>query len=106
MMAVPFLLVSASNTGKIWTVRTMGEHEYVRFVQALAARSRLSYALTPMYASCAFVALVGFMLCILSPESQDRWGWWVGAGIVGYAGIVAFHSTFALRRLFRAARGN
>ena len=99
---VTFLLVSASNAGMIWTVRTIGEKAYAASMLELARRSKLSHALLGLAASTFFVALVGGTILLFYP-SQDEWGFWLGLGVLLYAGAKGFYGTLAMIRLFRWA---
>jgi hypothetical protein len=97
-----FLLVSASNAGKIWIVRTIGERAYAAFVLELARKSKLSHALLGLAASTFFVALAGATILLFYP-SEEEWGFWLGLGVLLYAGAVWFYGTLATIRLFRRA---
>lgn len=102
---VTFFLVSASNAGKIWIVRTVGERAYAAALLDVARRSTLSLALLGLSASAFFVALAGGTILLFYP-SDDEWGFWLGLGVLLYAGATWFYGTLAMIRLFRrAARG-
>src|SRR2546428_475647 len=81
---VPFLLVSASNTARIWTVRTMGEREYKRLLLTLAARSKLSHALLGVIGSAVFIVVTGLVILFFYPDSVEDPGFWIGIGVVMY----------------------
>ena len=97
-----FLFVSASNAGKIWIVRTMGETAYAALLLDLARRSRLSHALLGVAATAFFVALAGGTMVLFYP-SDEAWGFWLGLGVLLYALAVWFYGTLATVRLFRRA---
>ncbi len=99
---VTFLLVSASNAGKIWIVRTIGEKAYATSLLDLARKSKLSHALLGLAASTFFVALAGGTILLFYP-SEDEWGFWLGLGVLLYAGARWFYGTLAMIRLFRRA---
>ncbi len=99
---VAYLLVSASNAGMIWTVRTIGEKAYAAALLELARRSKLSHALLGLAASTFFVALAGGTILLFYP-SEDEWGFWLGLGVLLYAGAKGFYGTLAMIRLFRRA---
>jgi len=99
---VTFLLVSASNASKIWIARTIGEKAYAAFVLDLARKSKLSHALFGLAASTFFVALAGGTILLFYP-SEDEWGFWLGLGVLLYAGAKLFYGTLATIRLFRRA---
>jgi len=98
-----FLLVSASNAGKIWIVRTIGEKTYAALMLDLARRSRLSHALLGIAASAFFVALAGGTVIGFYPSPEEDWGFWLGLGILLYAGAVWVYGSLAMVRLFRRA---
>jgi hypothetical protein len=97
-----FLLVSARNAGKIWIARTIGERAYAAFVLDLARKSKLSHALLGLAASAFFVALAGATILLFYP-SEEEWGFWLGLGVLLYAGAVWFYGSLATIRLFRRA---
>jgi len=102
MALMVFLLVSAHNAAKIWITRTIGEEAYAAFVLDLARKSKPSHALFGLALSTFFVALAGATILLFYP-SPEQWGFWLGLGIVFYAGAVAFYGTLATLRLFRRA---
>lgn len=101
---VPSLLVSASNTGKIWFIRAYGENEYYVLLHRLARASKLSHALAGTLVSALFIALVGLALMFLSPDPTKDWGYWFAIGLLAYAFVVAFYGCLSLVRLFKIAR--
>lgn len=102
-LLAPFLLVSASNSGKIWIARTLGEDEYANFMLWLASRSRLRSALIPALASAGFITFLGLVMMVLCPD-PDSWGYAFALGIIAYGAIIAFFSTISLIRMFRSIR--
>jgi hypothetical protein len=104
MVLVPSLMVSASNAGKVWVARTLGEHEYQAFMLRIAAASRLRYALAGLFLSCSFIVLVGTVLVLLYPDASEEYAWWFGMGIITYGLAIALHGAVALIRLFKHAR--
>lgn len=101
-LLVASLLVSASNAGKIWVARTLGEDEYVRFTLGLAARSSLAAALAPALAAAALTALAGFVLLVFNPDPLGT-AYWFALGIIAYAVVIALYGSLALRKLFKRA---
>ncbi len=102
-LLMPFLLISASNTAKIWMVRTMGEEAYLALLHDLARRSRLAHALVGVIASALFVALAGATILLFYPRPSRDWGFWIGTGVLAYAGVVAFYGCLWTIGLFRKA---
>lgn len=99
---VAFLFVSASNAGKIWIVRTVGEEAYLGFLLDLARKSKLSHALLAIAASKFFAALAGGTILLFYPRESD-WGLWLGLGVLLYAAATWFYGTLAMIRIFRRA---
>jgi hypothetical protein len=104
VVLIPSLLVSAANTGKIWFIRAYGEREYYDLLLHLARNSRLSHALVPTLAAAIFLAVVGLILLLLSPDPGKDWGYWFGVGFLLYAFAIGFHGVLFWVRLFRKAR--
>ena len=104
MILIPSLLVSASNAGKIWIARTMGERQLKSMMLALAARSRLRDALATVFVSAFFVVLFGGVVLLLYPDPNGELAFWVGAGIVLYGLVFAFYSSLSFVKLFKEAR--
>jgi hypothetical protein len=103
MLLVPSLLVSASNSARIWMARTLGEAEYWELLMRVARQSRLSHALAGVCASAAFVVLTGLVVLLFYPNPSEDWAFWIGAGIINYGIVMALHGSLALVRLFRNA---
>jgi len=99
---VAFLLVSASNAGKIWIARTIGEKAYAASLLDFARKSKLSHALLGLAASTFFVALAGGAILLFYP-SEDEWGFWLGLGVLLYAVVTWLYGTLPMVRLFRRA---
>jgi hypothetical protein len=100
---IAFLLVSASNAGKIWVIRTIGDTAYAAFLTELARKSKLSHALLGVTASSFFIALAGGTILLFYPSPAKDWGFWIAFGILSYAAIVWIYGTLWMTRLFRRA---
>jgi hypothetical protein len=105
IILVPSLLVSASNIGKVWFVRTMGETEYSELVLGLVRRSKFSHVLFGIFLSSFFIFLAGLVLLFLCPDTQN-WGWWFGIGIVTYGIAMASWYSIYFCRLFKSVRNS
>jgi SAM-dependent methyltransferase len=104
VVLVPSLLVSASNIGKIWLIRGIGEDEFADLVLKLARRGKLSHALGAVLSAALFVILAGLVLWYLYPGTRDGWGFWFGMGIMFYGAIILLHGSLYYRRLFKTAK--
>jgi hypothetical protein len=104
IVLIPSLMISASNTGKIWFARAYGESEYHELLLRMAKRSRLSQALLPTIIAATFTALIGLTLLLLSPDPSKDWGYWFGFGFLTHAFIVGFYGSLFFVKLFRKAK--
>lgn len=100
MVAVPCLLVSASNLSRAWLSRSLGEAEMEALILRAATRSTLPTAVSLAWISGFFFALTGAVLMWLSPE-DDFLIWYFGIGVAAHGVIFAIHSTFFFVRIFR-----
>ena len=97
------LFVSASNAGKLWVMRTMGEKAYLALCIDLARQSRLSRALLTVAASSFFSTLAGGVVLFFCWNPTNDWGFWVGLGVVIYGIAMGMYSALWMVRLFRRA---
>jgi len=104
IILVPSLLVSASNTAKIWSVRALGETEYLNLLYRLARTTKLAHALAGVLVSALFIAMAGLVLLFLAPNPSVDWGFWYAIGILTYAFVVGFYGSIYVWRLFQTAR--
>jgi hypothetical protein len=103
MVLVPSLLVSASNTAKIWMVRALGEDRHLEILYTAARSARLSHAIAGIWVSQTFLALVGLLLLFLSPDPERDWGFWIALGILIYAAVIAVYGSLFMVKTFAAA---
>ena len=104
VVLIPSLMVSASNTSKIWFVRAYGESEYYELLLHVARKSHLSHALLPTVVAAMFTAGIGLVLLLLSPDPTKDWGYWFGIGFLVYAFVIGFYGCLSFVRLFRKAQ--
>ena len=104
IILVPSLMVSASNTARIWFYRTYGESEARDLFYQLARKSKLSQALLTSIVSALFVSLVGVLLVLLCPDPGKDWGYWFGIGFLAYALAIGFYGCLSFIPIFRQAR--
>jgi hypothetical protein len=104
IVLVPSLMVSASNTAKIWFARAIGEHEYNELLLRAARKSKLSHALATVMAAAIFTGLIGLILLLLSPDPSRDWGYWFAYGFLAYAFVIGLYGSLYFVRLFRKAR--
>lgn len=104
VILVPSLFVSASNIGRIWMVRAMGENEFAELLLTMARRTKLRTAICGVVGASAFVILAGAVLCFLAPNPSRDWGFWFGYGIILYGAVILVHGSLSYWRLFKKAR--
>ena len=102
----PSLFISASNIGKLWMVRAMGEEGYLDHLTRIAAGTRLRQALFPLWAMALFTMLAGATLIFLSASPPNQLAAWFGFGIVLYGIVQMLYGTLAFRRIFKRAEGD
>jgi hypothetical protein len=104
MVAVPSLMVSASNIAKLWSVRALGEERYREFLYTEARSGKLSHAIAGVLVSQMFLALVALLLLFLSPNPWVDWGFWIAMGMLTYVLAMALYGCLFVRRIFLAAQ--
>lgn len=103
MVAIPSLLVTASNLSRAWFARTLGEAEMEALILRTAARSSLKTALSLVWLSGLFFVLAAVPLWWLS--SDDELAWYSGTGLALFGIVFAVHSSMYFVRVFRQAKG-
>ena len=104
ILLVVSLLVSASNSSKIWFIRTMGEEEYYQLVLNLTARAKLGSSLLFLLLPAFFMGLLGGTVIFLYPDPNYFWGYYFGEGVLVYAAVIAIYSPLTFLRLRRKNR--
>jgi hypothetical protein len=102
MVAVPSLLVTASNLSRGWMARAIGEKEAKALLLCVARRASLPVTLGMLAIATAFFCSAALLLCYLS-EDWDSLSFWFGAGMLVYAIAVGGHGSIFVTRLFREA---
>jgi hypothetical protein len=102
MVAVPSLLVSASNLSRAWMVRALGEEEIRSLTARAARRSSLAEALALVWGASAFFFLAAVPLWWLAAD--DLVAWYFANGVALYGAIFGLYATLAFVRIFERAR--
>ena len=102
VVAVPSLLVTASNLSRGWFSRAVGEKEMESLLLRAATKSSLAVGLTMTNLAAAFLLLAAGLLFVLSAGPQS-WGYWFAAGMGVYAVAIGLHGSLFMVRLFRRA---
>lgn len=104
IVLVASLLVSASNSGKIWLARAMGETEYLALMVRMAARAKpgpsLVFSLMPSF----FMGILALTVMFLYPNPDTDLGYYIGMGILGYALVVAIYGPTTFLRYRKAGQ--
>jgi hypothetical protein len=103
MIAVPSLLVTASNLSRGWVSRAVGEKEAEAFLLRAAMRGSLATVLSMLGIATAFFILAAALLLYIS-EGSESLEYWFGIGMILYALTVGIHGSLFAARLFRKAR--
>ena len=102
MVAVPLLLVTASNLGRAWLARVLGEREMEALYLRAASRGKLGMAVGLVWGAALFFALAASILWWLAPDDAIAWHFAVGLALYGF--LFAVHASFAFESIFRKAR--
>jgi hypothetical protein len=103
VVLVASLLVSASNSTKIWLARAMGEEEYLALLMRMAARAKPVPSLVFSLLPALFMAILALTVMYLYPNPDTDLGYYVGLGILGYALVVAIYGPTTFLRYRKAA---
>jgi len=93
-------LVAARNFQSAWLMRSMGEEAYRDWHVTRIQETPVTLFLLCLAGNTALTAVIGGLVIVFSKMDVIVFG--IGAGIVAYAGAVAFYTLLALWRLRRA----
>jgi hypothetical protein len=82
---VASLLVSMSNSLRLWLVRTVGEEAYYQSVVEAAGRANPRQSVALLFLPAVFMSLLAFAIFIFYPDPDSDWGFWIAAGVFAYA---------------------
>ena len=97
------LLATASNAGKIWLARALGEEGCHQLLLDGARHSVSFVAFAGQAASSLFMTLSGIILFVFYPDPHSDWGFWFAFGILVYGLAGLIHGLLYFRQLFREA---
>jgi hypothetical protein len=92
------LLVCASNTSRLWFLRTMGETEYHRLVIGIARRAPVGLSIFFCLLPALSMAMIGGVIFLFYPSRQNDWGFWIGFGFIFYALVIGLYGSLAFLR--------
>ncbi|MEQ1484792.1 hypothetical protein [Methyloglobulus sp.] len=94
-----FLLVSASNSTKIFIAQTMGEEAYYNFFLELIGRAKPRVVSAWLILPAFFLSLLGYTILHFYPDPETDYGYWFGFGIIMYAIVYILYTSLAFFRL-------
>jgi hypothetical protein len=101
VLSTTSVLVAARNFQSAWLMRSMGEEAYRDWHVARIQETRVTLFLLSLAGNTLLTACVGGVVILFSRMELVPFA--IGAGIVAYAGAVAFYTLLSLWRLRRAA---
>lgn len=104
VVLVASLLVSASNSSKIWLARAMGETEYLAMMLRMAAHAKPGPSLVFSLMPALFMGILALTVMFFYPNPNADLGYYVGLGILGYALVVAIYGPATFLRYRKAGR--
>jgi hypothetical protein len=103
MVAVPSLLVTASNLSRGWMARALGDKEMERVVLRAAGSGSLPITLAMCWIAAVFILVTaGTLLWVAGGQGQAVFSFAIGIGVYGIA--LAIHGTLFYVRVFRRAQ--
>ncbi len=103
LILVGSLLVSMSNSLRLWLVRTIGEEEYYRFVVEAASRANLWESISLLFLPGIFMSLLALTVYIFYSDPNSEWGFWIAAGIFAYALVLFVYMPVSFMRFRKEA---
>lgn len=103
LILVGSLLVSMSNSLRLWLVRTIGEDEYYRFVVDAAGRANLWESIALLFLPGFFMSLLAYTVYIFYSDPESEWGFWIAAGIFAYALVLFVYMPVSFMRFRKEA---
>ncbi len=97
------LCVCASNAGKVWFMRTLGEEEYHALLVSVMQRSTLGKALFFNCLPAVFYLLLGSMIQLVEVNSTTR-AFYLGTGILAYGLAIVVFFPWRYYRLYVTSR--
>jgi RsiW-degrading membrane proteinase PrsW (M82 family) len=106
IVLVASLLVSMSNSLRIWLVRTVGEKEYHRFVVQTAGQAKPRQSIALLFLPGFFISLLAITILMFYPDPSNDWGFWIAMGVFTYALILFIYMPASFIRFRKQAQSN
>ncbi len=100
-VAVPSLLVTASNLSRSWMARALGEAEMEAIVMRAAQKGSRRIALAMLWLAGVFLLAAAALLVVIS--GLDSWGFWFALGLAIYGTALPLHGSLYILRVFHRA---
>lgn len=95
------LLVCASNSSRVWFVRTIGESEYHSLLIDVARRAPVGLSILFCLLPPLSMAMIGGVMLLFYRRSQQDWGFWIACGFILYALVIGLYGSLAFLRYRR-----
>ena len=106
IILVASLLVSTSNSLRIWLIRTVGEEEYHRYVVYNAGRAKPRRSLAFLLLPGFFMSMLATTIILFYPDPAHDWGFWIAMGVFTYALVLLLYLPASFVRFRREALMN
>jgi hypothetical protein len=103
IVLVASLLVSASNAGRLWWIRVMGEERFYQLMLEMAGLSRPAPSIICILLPPFFIFLLAGLLLFFYPSPSD-WGYYCAIGIASYAFVLTVYGPLFYLKLRNTAR--
>jgi len=100
---VASLLVSMSNSLRLWLVRTVGEEAYYQSVVEAAGRAKPRQSIALLFLPGIFMSLLAFTIFIFYSDPNNDWGFWIAAGVFAYALVLFTYMPVSFLRFRKEA---
>ena len=91
IILVASLLVSTSNSLRIWLIRTVGEEEYHRYVVHNAGRAKPRRSLALLLLPGFFMSMLATTILLFYSDPAHDWGFWIAVGVLAYAIVLLIY---------------
>lgn len=100
---VASLLVSMSNSLRLWLVRTVGEEAYYQSVVEAAGRANPRQSIALLFLPGFFMSLLALTIFMFYSDPNNDWGFWIAAGVFAYALVLFIYMPASFIRFHKEA---
>jgi hypothetical protein len=105
VVIVVSLLVSVSNSQRLWLIRTIGEDSYHDLLLSAAGKAEMPGTIGLLLIPGLFMTLLGVFVLLFYPDPNYDWGFWVAIGIFSYAFVLILYGPLSFFRLRKKGAG-